>query len=157
MLRANTMLIAVLAGWLVGCTNGATPSSGGRSAPAELLQGIEINRIGQDRVGLREFQDQAMARSVAFAMGRGVARQRITHITVDTTGGEARRSRSIAARRTPVRFTVWLRIEGCESNIVFNASATGQIGAPRDSSGCLSASEQPSQAVSNSLWAGLVQ
>ena len=143
MLRAKTMLIGALACWLSGCANGTTPSSLGSSAPGQLLQGIEIERIGRTQVGLREFQDQAMARAVAFAMERGVARQRINRITVETTGGEVRRSRRIGGRRAPVRFTVWLRIEGCESNVVFNAGSTGQIGAPGDTSGCLSSAEQP--------------
>ncbi len=143
MLRAKTMLIAAMASWLAGCAEDATPSPDGGYAPGELLQGIEIDRSGRDRVGLREYQDRAMAGAVGFAMDRGVGQQRITRITVDTLGGEVRRSPGGSVRRAPVRFTVWLRIEGCESNVVFNASATGQIGAPRDSSGCLSAAEQP--------------
>ena len=145
MLRARTLLIAALASWLAGCANGDTPRPSGEPAPLELLQGVEINRIGRDRLGLREFQDRAMARAVAYAMEHGVARQRINHFTVETIGGQSGSSGSVGGRRTPVRFTLWMRIEGCESNVVFNASATGQIASPRDRSGCLATDGQPVQ------------
>jgi hypothetical protein len=145
MLQVKSKLIAAVTIWLAACAGDPTSSPGGRYAPGELLQGIEIDRIGQDRVGLREFQDRAMAKAVAFAINRGVARQRIIRITVDTLGGDVHRSLGVEVRRTPVSYTLWLRINGCESDVVFRASATGRIGAPRDRSGCLSAAEQPAQ------------
>ena len=140
---ANTLLIVAAAIWLAGCTQDAT-----RARSAELLQGIEIDRIGRNRVHLREFQDRAMAEAVAYATERGVARERIERITVETSGG----GRSGApmgvrggARRSPVRFAVWLRIADCEANVLFRANATGRIARPRDKSGCLSADGEPVQ------------
>ena len=134
--RTQATLIAAMAVWLAACAHGETPRPSGEPAPLELLQGVEINRIGRDRLGLREFQDRAMARAVAYAMERGVPRQRVERITVETFGGQSRGG-SLTARRTPVRFTLWMRVQDCDSNVVFNAGPTGQISAPRDRSGCL--------------------
>ena len=149
MTNAKPLLIVAAVIWLGGCTQDASqvPSDGARSA--ELLQGIEIDRIGRDRVHQREFQDRAMAEAVAYALERGVARERIERITVETTGGARRsgmRSRARGGvRRTPVRFTVWLRITDCETSILFRANANGRIATPNDRSGCLSADGEPVQ------------
>lgn len=86
-----------------------------------------------------------MAKAVAFTMERDVARERITAITIDTTGGQVRRRLGTTPRRTPVRYTIWLRIEGCDTRLVFNADAAGRIAAPTDRSGCLSPAEAPAQ------------
>ncbi len=74
-----------------------------------------------------------------------MARERITSITIDTSGGEVRRRLGTTPRRTPVRYTMWLRIEGCETRVIFTANATQQIAAPTDRSGCLSAAEAAAQ------------
>ncbi len=141
--NAKSLLIVAAAVWLGGCAQDATQVSSDGARSAELLQGIEIDRIGRNWVHLREFQDRAMAEAVTYAMERGVARERIERITVETTGGARRsgmRSRARGGvRRTPVRFTVWLRIADCETSILFRANATGRIAAPNDKSGCLSA------------------
>ncbi len=144
-MRAKAIMIAVAMIWLGGCTEQATLVSSEGVLPEELLDGIAVNRIGRDRIGLGDNQDRAMAKAVAFAVERGVDRERITTITIDTTGGEVRRRLGTTPRRTPVRYTIWLRIEGCETRVVFNANATGRIAAPTDRSGCLSAAETPGQ------------
>ena len=145
--RAKPLLIATTAIWLGGCAADAARDPGQGAAPAELLQGIEIDRIGRNRVQLREFQDRAMAEAVAYVVDRGVGRERIELITVETVGGDRRsgmRSRARGGvRRTPVRFTVWLRIADCEASVLFRAGATGRIAEPKDKSGCLSADGEP--------------
>ena len=149
MQRPASLLIATAAIWLGGCAADEAGNPGQGTAPAELLQGIEIDRIGRNRVHLREFQDRAMAEAVAYVMDRGLARQRIERVTVETIGGARRsgmRSRARGGvRRTPVRFTVWLQVEGCEASVLFRANATGRIAEPKDRSGCLSANGEPLQ------------
>ena len=145
MLRVRILMTAVVAIWLAGCAGDTTAEPGNQYARAELLEGIEIDRIGQYRVGLREFQDRALADAVAFVTGRGVARERITRIIIDTIGGDVTGNRRRGMRRRPVRFTLWMRIEGCEANVVFRAGPTGRIGTSQDKSGCLSAAVQPAQ------------
>ena len=145
---AKTLLIVAAAIWLGGCAQDAALGSGQGVAPGELLQGIEIDRIGRNRVHLREFQNRAMAEAVAYAMERGIARERIERVTVETSGG-GRSGASMGvrggARRSPVRFAVWLRIADCEASVLFRANASGQIAKPRDRNGCLSADGEPVQ------------
>ena len=144
MRRARTLLIAAATFWLGGCAEDAALDSSDDVPTRELLQDIEINRIGRHRIQLRVYQDRAMAEAVAYAMDRGVARQRIERITVQTVGGAKSATRG-GVRRSPIRYDVWLRIDGCETRVVFNANATGRIAAPTDRSGCLSAAETPAQ------------
>ena len=142
MRRAKFLMIAATAIWLGGCAEDAALDPGEGVVPRELLQGIEINRIGRHRIQLREFQDRAMAGAVAYAMDRGVARQRIERITVQTLGG-ARTATRGGVRRSAIRYAVWLRIEGCPKSVQFRAGATGRISTPSDKGGCLAADDQP--------------
>ena len=144
MRRARTHLIAATAIWLAGCADDAALDAREGTVPRELLQGIEINRIGRHRLQLREFQDRAMAEAVAYIMDRGVSRQRIERITVQTLGG-ARTATRGGVRRAPIRYTVWLRIEGCRKSVQFSAAATGRIRTPSDTGGCLAAGDPPAQ------------
>ena len=144
MRRAKLLLIAATAIWLGGCAEDAALDPGDSVATRELLEGIEVNRIGRHRIQLREFQDRAMAEAVAYAMDRGVARQRIERITVQTLGGAKSATRG-GVHRAPIRYTVWLRIEGCPRSVQFRAAATGRISTPEDKGGCLSTDDQPAQ------------
>ena len=76
MRHAKSLLIAATAIWLGGCVEHAVQEAGESGAPAELLQGIEIQRTGRNRADLREAQDRAMADAVAYVTDRGVARER---------------------------------------------------------------------------------
>ncbi len=142
------LVIATTAIWLGGCAETAARNEDQDMAPTELLQGIEIDLIGRNRVHLREFQVRAMAEAVAYAMARGVARERIERITLETVGGArsgASSGRRGGGRRPATRFTVWLRIADCESSVLFRASATGRIVTPKDKSDCLSLYDGPVQ------------
>ena len=110
---------------------GYTKSS---AAPVDL-QGIEIRRIGNDQVRLREFQDRAIINSISHLEAAGIERGRIENVTVDTTGGET--GGGFRSLSTSARYMVWINIEGCERSVMFNAGPTGQVSAPRDSSACL--------------------
>ncbi len=144
MRHVTFLIIAATAIWLGGCAEDAALDTGKDAVPRELLQGIEINRIGRHRIQLREFQDRAMAEAVAYAMDRGVARQRIGRITVQSLGG-ARTATRGGVRRSAIRYTVWLRIEDCPKSVQFRAGATGRISTPSDKGGCLDAGDPPAR------------
>lgn len=142
---AKTLLIAATAIWLGGCVEHAVEEAGEGGDPAVLLQGIEIERTGRNRADLRAIQDRAMADAVAYVTERGVARERIELITIQTMGGVSRSGSSQGGvRLAPFRYTVWLQIAGCETNVKFRTGASGRIHVPRDRSDCLSYDEQPS-------------
>ena len=103
------------------------------------LQGIEIRRIGNDQVRLREFQDRSILNALAYLDAHGIGRGRIESVTVDTIGGET--GGGFRSLSTSARYMVWINIEGCESNVMFNAGPTGQVGTLRDSSTCLGSSQ----------------
>ena len=146
MRRVMTHLIAATAIWLGGCVEHAVQEAGEGGDPAVLLQGIEIQRTGRNRADLRAAQDLAMADAVAYVTDRGVARERIELITVQTTGGVSRSGSSQGGvRLAPFRYTVWLQIAGCENNVKFRTGASGRIHVPRDRSDCLSDDEQPAE------------
>ncbi len=144
MRHANFLLIAATAVWLGGCAEHAVEEAGEGGASAELLQGIEIQRTGRNRPELREAQDQAMADAVAYVIDRGVARERIELITIQTMGGPTRSPGGRGGvRRSPYRYTLWLQVEGCETNVRFRTGASARIHVPRDRSDCLTEEEKP--------------
>ena len=85
-----------------------------------------------------------MAEAVAYAMDRGLARQRIKRITVQSLGG-ARTATRGGVRRSPIRYDVWLRIEGCQRSVRFRAGPTGRITTREDKGSCLATDDQPAQ------------
>lgn len=144
MRRVMTHLIAATAIWLGGCAEHAVQEAGEGGDPAVLLQGIEIQRTGRNRADLRAAQDLAMADAVAYVTDRGVARERIELITIQTMGGVSRSGSSQGGvRLAPFRYTVWLQIEGCETNVKFRTGASGRIHVPRDRSDCLAGDDKP--------------
>ena len=77
---------------------------------------------------------------------RGVARERIELITIQTMGGVSRSGSSQGGvRLAPFRYTVWLQISGCEANVKFRTGASGRIHVPRDRSDCLPVDEEPAE------------
>ncbi len=142
---AKALLIAATAISLAGCAEHAVEEAGeGGASPELLLQGIEIQRTGRNRPELREAQDQAMADAVAYVMDRGVARERIELITIQTMGGPTRSAGGRGGvRRSPYRYTLWLQVEGCETNVRFRTGASARIHVPRDRSDCLAEDEEP--------------
>ena len=114
---------------------GYTKSS---AAPVDLGD-IEIRRIGNDRVGLREYQDRAIVNSISHLEANGIERGRIESVTVDTIGGET--GGGLLSLSTSARYMVWINIEGFESNVRVNAGPTGQVRAPRDTSACLNSQQ----------------
>lgn len=122
----------------VGVGHSGVGYSKSTSGPVDL-SGIEVRRIGNDQVRLREFQDRAIANSIAHLESQGIERERIKSVTVDTIGGESSGSLSIG---TSARYMVWVKVDGCEKDVMYNAGPTGQVSTPRDSGACLQTSQQ---------------
>ena len=78
----------------VGVGHSGVGYSKSTSGPVDL-SGIDVRRIGNDQVRLREFQDRAIANSIAHLGSQGIERERIKSVTVDTIGGESGGSLSI--------------------------------------------------------------
>ena len=141
------LLLSAMAAMAAGCTSesssvGVGGSNVGYTTTGDTradLQGIEIRRIGNDQVRLREFQDRAIVNSISHLEANGIERGRIESVTVDTVGGET--SGGFRSLSTSARYMVWINIEGCERSVMFNAGPTGQVGTPRDSSACLGSSQ----------------
>ena len=103
------------------------------------LQGIEIRRIGNDQVRLREFQDRAIVNSISHLKANGIERGRIESVTVDTIGGET--CCDLLLFVISALYMVWINIEGCESNGVIPRRKNSKVGTLRDSSTCLGSSQ----------------
>jgi hypothetical protein len=139
------ILIAVSIFTAAGCAGESTVGVGHSgvgysksSAEPVDLSGIEVRRIGNDQVRLREFQDRAIANSIAHLQSQGIERERIKSVTVDTIGGESSGSLTIG---TSARYMVWVKVDGCEKDVMYNAGPTGQVSTPRDSGACLQTSQ----------------
>jgi hypothetical protein len=141
------LLLSAMAVIAAGCTSetssvgvagsgvGYTTTGGTRAD----LQGIEIRRIGNDQVRLREFQDRSVLSALAYLDAHGIERGRIESVTVDTIGGET--GGGFGAMHSAARYSVWVNVKGCERSVSFNAGPTGRVAAPHDPGACL----EPSQ------------
>lgn len=99
------------------------------------LSGIEIRRIGNDKIFFREFQDRAMHKTLVILNQRGVPRAAVKKIIIDTQGGET--GRGIFGNSLSVSYDLWVTLEGCPKSIYLNASASGNITNLWDKGGCL--------------------
>ena len=100
------------------------------------LSGIEIRRIGNDKIFFREFQDRAMHKTVVILGQRGVPRSAVRKITIDTHGGEPGAS-FFGGGSLSVNYDLWVTLDGCPTSIYLNASASGNITNLWDKGGCL--------------------
>lgn len=126
---------------LAACAGDSSVTVGGSNVSATAtrpyggdLSGIEIRRIGNDAIRFRESQDRAIVNSLRYLEANGVTKDRIQQVTVETQGGE--RSGFGFVGSSP-RYAVWVSVKGCESSLLFQASAGGSIATPRDRGGCL--------------------
>ncbi len=102
------------------------------------LSGIEIRRIGNDKIFFREFQNRAMHNALVMLAQRGVPRGAVSAITIDTQGGDSG-GNFFGGGHGFVQYDLWVRVEGCAKNIMFNARHSGSITTMYDKGGCLAA------------------
>ena len=139
MFRLKLMVLALASLGLVACA-GDDVSRGTTSAYAAEFQGLDIRRIGNDRVGNREFQNRAILNGLQDLEAHGIGRDRIEGITVSTSGGELSRSSIFPTIGRTFTYDVWYKIKGCESSVLYRAGPTGGITTSNDTSGCLGSS-----------------
>jgi len=119
---------------LAGCA--AAPAQAYNSNYGYDLSGIEIRRIGNDKIFFREFQDRAMHKTLEILGQRGVPRAAVKKITIDTHGGEPSGG-FFGGGSLSVNYDLWVTLDGCPKSIYLNASASGNITNLWDKGGCL--------------------
>ncbi len=104
------------------------------------LGDVEINRIGDLKLSDVEFQDTAMRNAVGHAEAHQVPAEAVERITI--VGNEAvgpslsKGQLGRLNRRTSYR--LWVKVVGCDKDIMYTASPAGRLTSVTDEGACLS-------------------
>ena len=111
-----------------------------RSAYRGDLGDVEINRIGDLKLSDVEFQDIAMRNAVGHAEGHQVpieAVERITIVGNEAVGPSLSKSK-LGRLNQRTSYRLWMKVVGCDKDIMYTASPAGRLTSVTDEGKCLS-------------------
>ena len=102
----------------------------------QTYEGTRIYRIGDYSHRIREFQDYAILNAIDHLLAAGVARPAINQITIEPDKGAG-----VLSQRSgfplSTTYRLWIKVEGCRSNIFMRAASTGRLTSVSDAADCL--------------------
>ena len=141
-LRSKAPLAAVLlvSAALSACGSG---SSGSRGEYRGDLSDVEINRIGDLKLSDVEFQNIAMRNAIGHAEGHQVPAEAVERITIvgNERAGPSLSKGKLGRLNQRTSYRLWVKVAGCDKDIMYTASPAGRLTSVTDEGECLSSPE----------------
>ncbi|MDJ0946395.1 MAG: hypothetical protein QNJ30_23330 [Kiloniellales bacterium] len=128
-----------------------SPASGSASGKSESefeseFSSVEVNRLGSFGQTEKEFQNAAIRNAVKHAQDHQVPGEAVERITImgnEPVGSSLSQGTPEQANR-PTSYRVWVKIQGCERDIMYTTSQVGRLISYTDDADCLAAARRGS-------------